>query len=354
MARHLLCSLETSRIVENISMLPDRNAIQDSCSDPILLLGKEIAEIYLGTGEPVQEIQFLTSSENRTYRIRCPHATYAMRVQRPGYHSEAEINAELEFVDILAKHGVSIAKPLARRDGAFVSRLRGGQEDHLITLFHWVNGRHPEEHELPEVYASMGAIMGRMHSISERLGSQFASSRPHWGLEEIIGATAVWGNWDHPSHISQNERGLVYRFLEVFQDKLSSCTYPLRRGLIHADMRPTNVMISSDRITMIDFDDCCHSWFLFDIAAAFSFLEHRPGLTRWVNNFLEGYQTTYRLSSEDISLLPYFIGLRRVQLMAWYFSHIDSEFGKSLGIEWLHESFAVLSGILEQRLVFSI
>jgi Ser/Thr protein kinase RdoA (MazF antagonist) len=314
-------------------------------------MAMQIRELYPQLGS-IYEITFVTSSEHHTYRILSEQGSFAMRAERPGYHSLEEINAELQFVETLSNHQIATAKPVARTDGNFVSRLQTPEGDRFVTLFHWINGRHTEEKEFYDTYGKMGHIMGCMHRISTKISREYIKRRPHWTLEEIIGSQAVWGSWDHPDYIDKSQRRLILDFLAVFQSRLAQYDSTERRGLIHADMRPTNVILNEGEVVIIDFDDCCHSWYLFDIAATVSFLEHRQDLPEWFNNFISQYRNRNPLSKQEVDLLPFFIGLRRVQLMAWYFSHRESAYAQSLGDSWLYQSFDVVSDVMNHQLSF--
>ena len=54
-----------------------------------------------------------------------------------------------------------------------------------------------------------------------------------------------------------------------------------------------NLMIDPDKgaasITVIDFDDCGWSWYLFDLAAVVSFIEDTPEAERMISDWLRGY-----------------------------------------------------------------
>jgi len=333
-------------------MRPEAHMLVSTINDPILSLSSEIERAYPDINGKILGIQFLTSSENRTYRIHGEDGDYAMRVQRSGYHDEEEINAELAFLDILINHGLTVAKPLRRHDGAFVSHFLTKEGEQLVTIFHWVQGRHPEESDFADVYGKMGSVMGRMHNVSQKISRDFNHKRPHWTLKEMIGVQATWGDWYHPNHIEPDQQRLVQEFLQDFRKRLHNYDDSTRRGLIHADMRPTNVLVNGDDLIVIDFDDCCHSWYLYDIAATVSFLEHRQGVTQWMTEFITQYQKESLLSKDELKLLPYFVGLRRVQLMAWYFSHQESDYCQSLESTWLHESFTVLEKVMTSQLTF--
>ena len=44
-------------------------------------------------------------------------------------------------------------------------------------------------------------------------------------------------------------------------------------GLVHADLRLANLLIDGEQLTVIDFDDCGFSWYLYDFAAAITFMQ---------------------------------------------------------------------------------
>ncbi|WP_298217622.1 phosphotransferase [Halothiobacillus sp.] len=333
-------------------VLVDYNSVIESKADPLINMAGQVSALYPQLGS-INEIQFVTSSENHTYRIISERGDFAMRVQRPGYHCLEEINAELQFVEVLSNNGIATAKPVRRSDGHFVSQLHTVEGDRLVTLFHWVKGHHPEEVEFYDTYGKMGSIMGRMHQVSTNITQDYTKSRPRWTLDEIIGSHAVWGSWDHPDYIDQPQRNLILGFIAELRSRLARYDSTGRYGLIHADMRPTNVLLHDGGVVTIDFDDCCHSWYLFDVAATVSFLEHRPDMPEWLGHFISQYQNQTKLSKQEVDLLPFFIGLRRVQLMAWYFSHRESVYCQSIGDTWLYQSFDVVSDIISHKISFN-
>ncbi|WP_308389455.1 phosphotransferase [Acidithiobacillus sp. AMEEHan] len=306
-----------------------------------------ISTLYPELSGTITKVDFVTSSENLTYRVSCGSRNYALRVQRPGYHNEEEIHAELEFVKVVSDSGVRTAKPLPRYDGKYVSVIGSpGDVANLITVFKWVDGRHPEEHEFSAIYARLGELMGHMHNISARVLGDRSLRRPTWGLEQIIGDNAVWGSWYDSKSVAPSEQRLICNFLADFQTRAGDYIDEARNiGLIHADMRPTNILVIDNDIAIIDFDDCCYSWHLYDIAASVSFLEHYANMEEWVARFLDGYSHERKMTREELYLLPYFIGLRRVHLMAWYHSHKSSSYGTSLGPDWFDASFEVIEKI---------
>jgi Ser/Thr protein kinase RdoA (MazF antagonist) len=99
---------------------------------------------------------------------------------------------------------------------------------------------------------------------------------------------------------------------------------PDRYGLIHADMRLANLLISEGQTRLIDFDDCGFGWFLYDFAAAISFIEDDPRIPQFRAAWLAGYRSIRPLTAVDEAEMGTFIMLRRMALLAWIGSHIEA------------------------------
>ena len=90
-------------------------------------------------------------------------------------------------------------------------------------------------------------------------------------------------------------------------------------------MRAANLLVEGEMLKVLDFDDCGFGWHLFDLAASFSFIEDRPEIARWTEEWLEGYTGVLELGRRDYEMIPTFLMARRIQLLAWITSHDDSE-----------------------------
>jgi Ser/Thr protein kinase RdoA (MazF antagonist) len=83
---------------------------------------------------------------------------------------------------------------------------------------------------------------------------------------------------------------------------------------------------------VIDFDDCGLSWFVYDFAAAISFIEHLPIVPDLQAAWIEGYRGVAPLGEADERALPVMVMLRRILLLAWIASHRETPTAREAGL----------------------
>ena len=70
-------------------------------------------------------------------------------------------------------------------------------------------------------------------------------------------------------------------------------------------------------IKIIDFDDCGYGWYIQDLAASLSFMETESLVPQLIEAWIRGYQKFSPLQQREIDMIPTFIMMRRLQLLAW-------------------------------------
>ena len=96
-------------------------------------------------------------------------------------------------------------------------------------------------------------------------------------------------------------------------------------------MRLANLLVDGDDTYVIDFDDCGHSWFLYDLASALTFIEDRPDVPELIDAWVRGYGG---LAAEDRAIVPTLIMLRRLLVLAWIGSHASTPLAQEEGIPY--------------------
>jgi hypothetical protein len=96
---------------------------------------------------------------------------------------------------------------------------------------------------------------------------------------------------------------------------------PQHWGLIHFDLRPSNVMTHEGAMTIIDFDDCGDGYYLYDFGSALTFYEHRPEALAMAANWLDGYREVAPLSRDDLEAAAALSLMRRLTMLGWATTH---------------------------------
>jgi Ser/Thr protein kinase RdoA (MazF antagonist) len=296
-------------------------------------LREQLPSWGLDTGSP---LRLLTISENATFLaddLRFGRKV-VFRVHRPDYHTEAEIRSELAWTEALRADGV-VETPhlIPALDGTLLCSFPEGSHNRFVVAFEHMSGREPDAADgLVQWYGRLGAINAALHRHSRGWRRPAGFVRKTWDVEATIGPDAYWGDWRDALGLTAEGREVLTRTADLLRRQIAAYgTTPDTFGLIHADMRPANLLVDGQRLGVIDFDDCGESWFMFDFAAAVSFQEAEPYIPDLMAAWTQGYRTVAALAERDEAMLPVFIMLRRMHLTAWIASHAETPTAQSMG-----------------------
>ncbi|MDP6515801.1 MAG: phosphotransferase [Alphaproteobacteria bacterium] len=276
-------------------------------------------------------------SENTTFRVDDPDTggRWALRLHRSGYHSTLGIASELAWMTALRRDsGVLTSVPVPGRDGELIQDIASDDQSRPVhcVLFEWIEGTEPDPSALADHFVELGEISARMHRHARGWTRPAAFERLTWDHDTALGARPHWGRWQDGLGLTPDRRALLERLSATLRRRLESFGKgPDRFGLIHADIRLANLLVAEGRIWVIDFDDCGFGWYLYDCAAALSFIEDRPDASDLIAAWLEGYRRRESLSTTEAAEIPTFVMLRRLLLLAWIGSHSDTDLARQMG-----------------------
>ncbi len=274
--------------------------------------------------------RLINVSENCTYLVETDSgARSVLRIHRKGYHGTRAIRSELRWLRALAdSRTIDVPAAIAGRNGEFVQSAVQ-PDDHVPTnlvMFAFIDGCHPDEcGDLITKFRTLGRIAANTHRHATHWKPPDDFFRPAWDLNAIIGPEPRWGNWRDAPNVTAAIRTVLEHAEETLWTRLRKFGAGVDRyGLIHADMRLANLIVKDGRTWLIDFDDCGSGWFLYDFAAAVSFMEDHPRVPDYKEAWIEGYCETRDLLQEDVAEIDSFVMLRRLALLAWIGSRIES------------------------------
>ncbi|AKS30760.1 phosphotransferase enzyme family protein [Mycolicibacterium goodii] len=308
--------------------------------------------------DPNTPLRLLSLSENATYLAGDPDGDpepLVLRVHRPDYHSVHGIASELAWMAALRREtAVRTPELVPAHNGDQVVAATVGDRTLHVDAVSFVPGCTAEE--APEVvgFAALRELTAIMHDHAHSWAAPASFTRFSWDLDAILGPRARWGNWRDAPALTAADKVSIERAVTEITGRISEFgTTPDRFGLIHADLRLSNLMVDPTTpgagITVIDFDDCGWGWHLADLAAVVSWLEDSPEADGIIAEWLRGYRAVRALPEDHLALIPTFVLLRRVQLTAWIASHADADAAISVGAEYARGTARLAERYLDDR-----
>lgn len=291
---------------------------------------KQVAARALAHYSPGQDgvLTFVKYRENYVFRVDQDDRSYALRLHRSGYRSNAEILEELDLITALCTAGLPVPRVRLTKEGhPFCHVADDDGELHQADMLEWVPDATPlgdigaafsGEAEIDRTtFYALGALIASLHDKAATL-QRPASARPAWDADGLVGRTAVWGDPRRafadgaPGFDAVDQAMPLLRAILVEYGKR-----PDRYGPIHADFTPENVLVHGSQMSVIDFDDSGDGYYLFDLAtAAFFYLPH-PSYGEVVSALFAGYSSVRPIQDEHRALWRPLLVARGLTYLAW-------------------------------------
>jgi len=274
-------------------------------------------------------IELLTTSENATFvsQDREGEREIIIRVHRPDYHQRREIESELAWIEELRASGsIHTPAPLQTGDGSPVVSLSAGGREFFAVGFEKIQGREPDVgQDLPHWFEQLGALTATLHRHSREWQRPEWFVRKCWNLDTMLAPDGYWGDWRRIPGLTEADEAAIAAALEPIRQQITDYGQDSSRyGLVHADLRLSNLLVEGDQLAVIDFDDSGFCWYAYDFAAAISFHELDPIIPQLRTAWIRGYRSQAEFTAEDEAMLDTFVMIRRIMLTAWLASHAES------------------------------
>jgi len=287
---------------------------------------------------PQTAVSLLNLSENATFALSDPQGPQdlVLRVHRVGYSSAEEIRSELGWINALRRDGViDTASPRPGSNGELVQTLTSpsGRPSRHAVAFERLPGAEPEAGaDAPRWFERLGELTAKLHLHAKSWDLPAGFRRRRWDVDAMVGDKGYWGPWRKAIGLNAPGTAAIEQALSSIKPRIERFGMSAQRfGLVHADLRLANLLVHGTHLRIIDFDDCGFSWFMYDFAAAVSFIEHDAMVPELLRAWLSGYRKAAPLSAEERAEIPSFVVLRRILLTAWLASHSEVPFARQMG-----------------------
>lgn len=305
---------------------------------------QQLAELVL----PEWDLQHASLSmikmrENAVFKVETREGNkQVLRIHRAGYHSDAALRSELQWIQALAQAGIETPELIPTRAGELFiapdSRLAGLPRQ--IDMFAWVDGEQlgsVEEGLAGDIniqqnnYRTIGALAAKVHNLSSGWQAPAGFSRHAWDVDGLTGEQPFWGRFWELEELTKTERALMIKTRDkVREDLLAYGQSAQNYSMIHADMVPENVLVDGEHTRLIDFDDAGFGWHLFEIATSLYFSHSEDYFDQLLQAFIEGYRSQRALSDEDLEKLPLFMLARGTTYLGWVHTRKETETAREL------------------------
>ncbi|QIM18916.1 phosphotransferase [Leucobacter coleopterorum] len=275
-------------------------------------------------------LQLLKNRENFVFSLSSNGSQYVLRVHRQGYHSDAELGCELDFVRALHREGVAVPGFCEAPDGRGFCTVGhnhpAGVHQVDLQLLIPNQGNFGDERTAVDGtatidaadFAELGGLIAQVHEATDRSGYRMAVPRDDWDLDGLVGEAPAWGDPLQLAELAGEDRQIVQSGIARIREVLGDYGSPTHRfGPIHADLTPENVLRTEAGLVLIDFDDFAAGWHLFDLATALHFFVPHPRYAEYKKALFAGYEAIRPLDAADHEVFPAILLARSLTYLGW-------------------------------------
>jgi Ser/Thr protein kinase RdoA (MazF antagonist) len=304
-----------------------------------------------GIREP--RLRLIKYRENAVFELVAGDgARYALRIHRSGYHSEAALLSELQWMAALDASGIAVPVILPDATGASfaVVASQGVPEPRQVDIFHWVEGRQfgsveegiADPAAIERLYRVLGALAARLHNQAVDWTLPRGFTRHAWDAEGLVGEQPFWGQFWALAALTAAERELLQAARErVHADLVRYSLNPGNRdrySMIHADLVAENLLVDGETVRLIDFDDAGFGWHLFELATALYFEMEQDYYPVAYSALITGYREHRSLPDDQIEQLPLFLLARSFTYLGWVHTRKETETARELTPMLVHKA----------------
>lgn len=279
------------------------------------------------------ELQFLRQVANFVYEGELAGRPVVVRLTEPSRRGAQDIEAELDWMDFLARQGIQLARPIRSMRGLFVEQVEGAPP-FFAAIFEKAQGVSLSGGPIDAGFAeTWGRYLGRMHRLTKgyRPPTTLAPRQSWEGDDALKTALRALDPADALPFRRMNEllawlKGLPQNRAEY--------------GLVHADLHSGNFFVHEGAITAFDFDDSCYHWFAYDLVIpmiSMNLQDRKPGLLSDLalrEPFLNAYLSENSLSQIWIDRLELFGKYRAALIYHWTKAGMAEGRFDEKGLEW--------------------
>jgi Ser/Thr protein kinase RdoA (MazF antagonist) len=291
------------------------------------------------------ELELIKYRENAVFKVLTEDGQrYALRIHRYGYHSDAELRSELQWLSALEASGISVPQMLPASTGELFLTVQVDEvpEPRQVDIMAWLEGEQlgsiedglAAEGTVEQIYRTIGGLAARLHNQATGWRLPPGYTRHAWDVEGLVGDTPFWGPFWELAALTDDERALLLRARDrVREDLARYAADPAnadRYSMIHADFVVENLLVDGATVRLIDFDDAGFGWHLFELATALHFEMEEDFFPAAFEALIAGYRQHRELPDSQVAQMPLFFLARSFTYLGWVHTRSETQTAKEL------------------------
>ena len=284
------------------------------------------------------ELEAIKLRENAVFKVHTDtNERYVLRIHRYGYHSDAELRSELQWMQALHESGIETPSSVPTSTGEYfvVAEVEDVPEPRQVDMFEWVGGHtlgamettlDDDIESTKQIFRTIGELSALLHNQASAWSPPPGFVRPAWNVDGLTGEEPLWGRFWELEALSPAQRKLMKLVRQSIREELTDFGQAGDHySLIHADLTADNLMVDGEVVRLIDFDDAGFGWHLFEIATSLYFHTSEDYFDIARQSLIDGYRSRRPLSDEQLEYLPLFLAARATTYLGWSHTRADND-----------------------------
>jgi len=240
---------------------------------------------------------------NHTYFLTTANTKYVVRVYCHNWRTKIEIEEELNLLNLLKEHNLSISTPIPDKNGNLIQEIVAPEGLRYVVLFTFAEGEKLRFMSKKTCFA-VGSTMAKIHNATATKKINRINYNSDVLLYKAYEKLNVYfsEDLDEMLYLKQMSSKISRRFETNYLSEDQN-------GIVHLDIWYDNLSVNKENdITIFDFDNCGNGPLILDIGyfcKQLFFIEtDKNEYETKVESFLNGYRKERSLSEQELNLIP--------------------------------------------------
>ncbi len=240
----------------------------------------------------VAGVSLITNDWNGVFRVDLTDGgRRVVRVGLPGRRSRAQVDAEMGWLDALARAStVSVPTPVSTRDGSFVIEATAERVDgiRMCAVFEWIEGEPIEDHLTATNLERAGETAAHLHEHARTF--PVPSGLRAWDTPFPYGEAVVLFDPEHASSVTDHELSVFRAVRAATEAAIARLADAEPPRMLHADLHEHNLFVDGDVVRVLDFDDSMPGWPAQDLSVIWFELADHDDIETLMIALRRGYE----------------------------------------------------------------